>query len=134
MIVISFLAVQRIIKKSRHTIVCNNLNSSAVVKIKLRAEKNNSSMSFAMAFVFVSAWTPYAIISFLVAFAGGQVQVPTLVEYLAVFLAKSSSLSNPVMVACYDKQFKAYLKTMTLRILLVFKQQRTEDNIAVISI
>ncbi len=113
LIVASFVGTQLLLRKHR-VVALTQLEAdpaSAIIQMKLRAEKRNASMFFTMTFLFLLAWTPYAVTSFIAAFAG-QVTVPKIVNTIATIPAKASTMQNPLIMACYDRDFRAFLKRL----------------------
>ncbi len=108
---ISFIAVQRIIRASR--IAAIDLlevdSASAVIQMRYKAERRNASIFFIVTFFFLLAWTPYAVICFIAAF-GSRVRVPEIVNAIAVLPAKASAMQSPLIIACYEKNFRLFLK------------------------
>ncbi len=110
MIIISFIGTQRIIRKSR-IVMLDRFGmdpTSAVIQMKYRAERRNTWVFFNVAFFFILAWTPYAVISFIAVFSSKSI-VPDVVKAIAVMPAKASSMQSPLILAYFDSGFRSFL-------------------------
>ncbi len=108
---LSFVGVQHVIRKSRIAAV-EQLEAdpaSVIIQMRYKAERRNASIFFIVTFFFLLAWTPYAVICFIAAF-GGKVKIPEIVNSIAVLPAKASAMQNPLIIACYDREFRSFLK------------------------
>ncbi len=109
--VTSFVGIQLQLRKRRF-IALTRLEAdpaSAVIQMKLEAEKRNAFMFLVMTFMFLLAWAPYAGISFVATFASQQA-IPEIASSIAVLPVKASSLQNPLIVVLYDSGFRSFLK------------------------
>eukprot|EP00794_Sanderia_malayensis_P007722 gene7722-8561_t len=115
LICLSFVGVWRKLRRSRRVAVTTLHCSceSVLVKTRQKAEQRNAWTFFTMALVFLTAWTPYAIISFIETFGSGA-SITTTVKTILVFFAKASTVYNPLVFACFDKCFQRYIRKRML--------------------
>ena len=106
-----YFALRKFLRNSRDSMtgVFEGVTTRAIMKARFKAEGRVTSMFFVMAFVFIVSWTPYAVLSFLNAFASSSVDTNSIVQSVAVIPAKASTLYNPVVIAWYDQSFRQYL-------------------------
>ena len=106
-----YFALRRFLRNSRDSMtgVFEGVTTRAIMKARFKAEGRVTSMFFVMAFVFTVSWAPYAVLSFLNAFASSSVDTNSIVQSVAVIPAKASTLYNPVVIAWYDQSFRQYL-------------------------
>nr|XP_057902081.1 parapinopsin-like [Doryrhamphus excisus] len=80
------------------------LEGGAVAKAELKV----ASMVVLMILSFLISWLPYAALSMLVAF-NPSVEMSPLVATVPVYLAKTSTVYNPVIYIYCNKQFRKYV-------------------------
>ncbi|XP_061687557.1 parapinopsin b [Syngnathoides biaculeatus] len=88
-----------------------------------KAELKVASMVVIMVLTFLINWMPYAALSMLVVY-NPHVQISPLVATVPVYLAKSSTVYNPIIYIYYNKQFRKY----AVPFLLCGKEPRLEDD------
>ncbi|CAF89728.1 unnamed protein product, partial [Tetraodon nigroviridis] len=84
-----------------------DLQTVQIIKI-LRYEKKVSVMFFLMISCFLLCWTPYAVVSMMVAFGRKSMVSPT-VAIIPSFFAKSSTAYNPVIYVFMSRKFRRCL-------------------------
>ena len=106
-----YLALRRFLRNSRDSMtgVFEGVTTRAIMRARFKAEGRVTSLFFVMAFVFTVSWAPYAVLSFMNAFASSSVDTNSIVQSVAVIPAKASTLYNPVVIAWYDHSFRQYL-------------------------
>ncbi|XP_060080415.1 visual pigment-like receptor peropsin [Ylistrum balloti] len=72
---------------------------------KLKVERKISRTILIMIGVFLGCWSPYAIVSFWAAF-GVANDIPVGVTGIPPFIAKTSSVWNPIIYICTNRQFR----------------------------
>ncbi|XP_006638720.1 opsin-3 isoform X1 [Lepisosteus oculatus] len=84
-----------------------DLQTVQIIKI-LRYEKKVAKMFLLMISTFLICWTPYAVVSMLVAFGKKDIVTPT-VAIIPSFFAKSSTAYNPVIYIFMSRKFRRCL-------------------------
>ncbi|XP_062851333.1 opsin-3 [Trichomycterus rosablanca] len=84
-----------------------DLQTVQIIKV-LRYEKKVAAMFLLMIFCYLMCWTPYAVVSMLVAF-GKQTLVSPTVAIIPSFFAKSSTAYNPVIYGFMSRKFRRCL-------------------------
>ncbi|XP_077201109.1 opsin-3 [Paroedura picta] len=105
-----------------------DLQTVQVIKI-LRYEKKVAKMCFLMIATFFICWTPYAVVSLLMAYGYGHLITPT-VAIIPSFFAKSSTAYNPVIYIFMSRKFRRCLLQLFCVRLLKF-QRTLKDRPAV---
>uniref|UniRef100_A0A673FJS8 Parapinopsin-like n=1 Tax=Sinocyclocheilus rhinocerous TaxID=307959 RepID=A0A673FJS8_9TELE len=80
---------------------CPGLLSSA------RAESKVAWMVVMMVLAFLVSWLPYAALALMVVF-NPDVQLPVLVKVVPIYMAKSSTVYNPLIYIYMNKQFQKF--------------------------
>ena len=109
--IVFYIVLRKFLRDSRDSMtgVFEQVTTRAIMKARYKAEGRITSMFFAMAFVFVVSWSPYAVLSFVHAFSSTSIYASSTVQSVAVIPAKASTLYNPIVIAWYDQSFKKYL-------------------------
>ncbi|TNM99642.1 hypothetical protein fugu_012675, partial [Takifugu bimaculatus] len=81
-----------------------DLQTVQIIKI-LRYEKKVSVMFFLMISCFLLCWTPYAVVSMMVAFGRRSMVSPTM-AIIPSFFAKSSTAYNPLIYVFMSRKFR----------------------------
>lgn len=81
-----------------------DLQTVQIIKV-LRYEKKLAAMFLVMIFCYLLCWTPYAVVSMLVAF-GKQNAVSPTVAVIPSFFAKSSTAYNPIIYGFMNRKVK----------------------------
>ncbi|MCJ8730401.1 hypothetical protein PDJAM_G00183910 [Pangasius djambal] len=81
-----------------------DLQTVQIIKV-LRYEKKLATMFLLMIFCYLLCWTPYAVVSMLVAF-GKQSAVSPTVAIIPSFFAKSSTAYNPIIYGFMSRKFR----------------------------
>ncbi|XP_069463751.1 opsin-3 [Ambystoma mexicanum] len=97
-----------------------DLQTLQVIRI-LRYEKKVAKMCFLMISTFLLCWTPYAVVSLLVATAHGNLVTPT-AAIVPSFFAKSSTAYNPVIYIFMSRKFRRCLRQLMCFRLLRFQR------------
>ncbi|XP_061645286.1 opsin-3 isoform X1 [Phyllopteryx taeniolatus] len=84
-----------------------DLQTVQIIKI-LRYEKKVAAMFLLMIFCFLVCWTPYAVVSMMVAFGRKSMVSPT-VAIIPSFFAKSSTAYNPLIYVFMSIKFRRCL-------------------------
>ncbi|XP_066553111.1 opsin-3 isoform X1 [Amia ocellicauda] len=105
-----------------------DLQTVQIIKI-LRYEKKVAKMFLLMISTFLICWTPYAVVSMLVAFGKKQVVTPT-VAIIPSFFAKSSTAYNPVIYFIMSRKFRRCLMQLLCARLLRLQRSLKERPIA----
>ncbi|KAK7119162.1 hypothetical protein R3I94_021119 [Phoxinus phoxinus] len=72
-----------------------------------RAEATVARMVVMMVLAFLVSWLPYATLALMVIF-NPDVQLPVLVKVVPIYMAKSSTVYNPMIYIYMNKQFQRY--------------------------
>ncbi|XP_056104482.1 parapinopsin b [Rhinichthys klamathensis goyatoka] len=72
-----------------------------------RAEAKVARMVVMMVLAFLVSWLPYATLALMVIF-NPDVQLPVLVKVVPIYMAKSSTVYNPMIYIYMNKQFQRY--------------------------
>uniref|UniRef100_A0AAY4AA47 G-protein coupled receptors family 1 profile domain-containing protein n=1 Tax=Denticeps clupeoides TaxID=299321 RepID=A0AAY4AA47_9TELE len=72
-----------------------------------KAESKVTWMVVAMVLAFLASWLPYATLAFTVVF-DPQIKISSVVAMIPVYMAKSSTIYNPLIYIFMNKQFQRY--------------------------
>ncbi|KAG7333883.1 hypothetical protein KOW79_002290 [Hemibagrus wyckioides] len=81
-----------------------DLQTVQIIKV-LRYEKKLAAMFLMMIFCYLMCWTPYAVVSMLVAFGKRNAVSPT-AAIIPSFFAKSSTAYNPIIYGFMSRKFR----------------------------
>ncbi|KAI5617415.1 opsin-3, partial [Silurus asotus] len=91
-----------------------DLQTVQIIKV-LRYEKKLAAMFLLMIFCYLLCWTPYAVVSMLVAFGKQNVISPT-VAIIPSFFAKSSTVYNPIIYGFMSRKFRRCMLQLCSRL------------------
>ena len=107
--VISFVSVKKELRQMQLRAANLFGRESKASKDNIRAEKKHTKLAIVMCVVFISMWFPYSFLSFWASFFTHIAQTPVVLGTVCAFIAKSSTIFNPVIYTIMHKRFRQSL-------------------------
>ena len=104
-ILISYFKVYKAIREMTGNANSTWGNLSEHAKETAKAETKMATLMLAMIIAFLFAWTPYAVVS-LISACGGSHLISPVVASVPAYLAKASTLCNPILYFLLYKRFR----------------------------